>query len=153
MADAEEKYIQFIANYNDWVCIKKMKIIPETEPRAILEFLASLGTSFDKKVEQNLGRVVDIVKLNNALDSALMNISGKSADELGKVIAAVNGSAINSIIREIVSEKGFEKSVAKELEQFLKAYAIRRALKEAGLGVDYSEIDIPGMKRVKKAKV
>ena len=42
MADENEKCIQFIANYDDWVSIKKMKITEATGAKTVLEFLASL---------------------------------------------------------------------------------------------------------------
>ncbi len=35
---ADEKYINFIANYDDWVAIKKLKVEPATQPTTIREF-------------------------------------------------------------------------------------------------------------------
>jgi len=60
----EEKYIQFVANYDDWVAIKKLKIEPSMDPKTIMEFLASLTISVDRKVEENLGKMVDLKKLD-----------------------------------------------------------------------------------------
>ena len=154
MSGGEEKYIQFIANYDDWVAIKKMKITEATDVRTILEFLASLGNGFDRKIAQNLGKIIDIVQLDNALNEALVDSAGKSAEELGKVIAFVNGAKINKVISELVAKvQNLGSAERKEIEQFAKVYAMRKALKECGLQVDYSEIEIPGMKRVRKTKV
>ncbi|MBI2530200.1 MAG: DUF2666 family protein [Candidatus Diapherotrites archaeon] len=149
----DEKYIQFIANYDDWVAIRKMKITETTDSKTVLEFLASLGSGFDRKIAQNLGKIIDIVQLDNALNEVLVDSAGKSAEELGKIIALVKGPKINKVISELVGKvPNLESAVQKEIEQFAKAYAVRKALKECGLQVDYSEIDIPGMKKIKRAK-
>ncbi len=150
----DEKYIQFIANYDDWVAIRKMKITETTGAKAVLEFLASLGSGFDRKIGQNLGKIIDIVQLDNALNEALVDSAGKSAEELGKIIALVRGPKINKVISELIEKvPGLENAEKKEIEQFAKAYAMRKALRECGLAVDYSEIEIPGMKKIKRAKV
>ena len=49
-----EGSIQFIANYDDWKAIKKQTITEKTDPLTVMEFLASLTTSVDTKVEVNL---------------------------------------------------------------------------------------------------
>ena len=153
MADENEKCIQFIANYDDWVSIKKMKITEATGAKTVLEFLASLGSSFDRKIGQNLGKIIDIVQLDNALNEVLVDSAGKSAEELGKIIALVKGLKINKVISELIEKvPNLENAEKKEIEQFAKAYAMRKALKECGLQVDYSEIAIPGMKKIKRAK-
>ena len=64
---ADEKFIQFVANYEDWVSVKKLKVEPGMEPRTVMEFLASLGTGIDKKVEENLRKCVALDKLDAAL--------------------------------------------------------------------------------------
>ncbi|MBS3057317.1 MAG: DUF2666 family protein [Candidatus Diapherotrites archaeon] len=149
----DEKYIQFIANYDDWVAIRKMKITETTGAKAVLEFLASLGSGFDRKIAQNLGKIIDVVQLDNALNDVLVDSAGKSAEELGKIIALVRGPKINKVISELVGKvPNLESGVQKEIEQFAKAYAMRKALRECGLQVDYSEIEIPGMKKIKRAK-
>jgi len=149
----DEKYIQFIANYDDWVAIKKMKITETTGAKAVLEFLASLGSSFDRKIGQNLGKIIDVVQLDNALNEVLVDSAGKSAEELGKIIALARGPKINKVISELIEKiPNLENAEKKEIEQFAKAYAMRKALRECGLQVDYSEIDIPGMKKIKRAK-
>ena len=58
--DCVDKVIQFIANYDDWVAVKKLKIEEKTDPRTIMEFLAGLGIGIDRKIEQNLGKATTL---------------------------------------------------------------------------------------------
>lgn len=143
-----DKIIQFIANYDDWLAIKKLKIEPGTDPRTIMEFLGSLGTGIDRKIESNLRKVVDLAKLDSALNELEL---GKK--DIAKALSEVNGRKINSVINEITSLPEFQKNAQRELAGFCKVYATKKALKECGLSVDYSNIKMPGMKRLKKSKV
>ncbi|MFH1587177.1 MAG: DUF2666 family protein [Candidatus Diapherotrites archaeon] len=144
----DEKYINFIANYDDWVSIKKLKIEPETDGRMVAEFLASLGTNIDGKIEQNLGKIVDLSRVDAAI--AELELGKK---DTGKALEEVASRKVNSVIKEITELPELQKNEIKEMQQFCKVYAMRKALKQCGLQVDYSEIDIPGMKRLKKKKV
>ncbi len=145
-----EKVIQFIANYDDWQAIKKLKVEEKTGPKMVMEFLAGLGTSLDSKIEANLRKAVDL----DRLDAALNEIScGKSEEEIASALKALNSRAVTSVIKEITDKPELQKNERKELNQFCRVYAARTALKNCELKVDYSSVDIPGMKRLKKKKV
>lgn len=146
---SDDKYIQFVANYDDWVAIRKLKIEEATIPKTIMEFLGSLGTSIDTKVEDNLRKIVKLEKVDAALDA--LEIGKK---DTAKALEEVNSRKVGASIKEIVEEigEGLSKPEKKEIEQFCKVYAMKKALKKTGLMVDYSEIEIPGMKRTKKKK-
>ncbi|MFH1239774.1 MAG: DUF2666 family protein [Candidatus Diapherotrites archaeon] len=146
-----DKQIQFISNYEDWVAIKKLTITEKTQPKTVMEFLAGLTISIDRKVEDNLRKIVALDKLDTVLKEELA--SGKGADNIGKNLAAVAGVKVNRVINEICEIEGMQKNEKKELIDFCKVYAMRKALKEVKLMIDYSEIDIPGMKRLKTKKV
>ena len=148
--DETNEAIQFIANYDDWKAIKKLKIEKATDSKTIMEFLASLGTGIDKKIESNLRKIVDLAKVDAALNEIA---KGKGKDQIAEIIAEVNSRKINAAINEVCTLPQFQKNEQKELIGFCKVYAMRKALKEAGLMVDYSCIEIPGMKRVQKNKV
>lgn len=144
----DDKYIQFVANYNDWVSIRKLKIEEATAPKTIMEFLGSLGTSTDSKVEENLRKIVKLEKVDEAIAS--LDIGKK---DTAKALEEVNSRKVGSVIKEITEGlEGFSKPEKKELGQFCKVYAMKKALKQTGIMVDYSEITIPGMKRTKKKK-
>jgi len=145
---AEEKYISFISNYDDWVSIKKLKIEAATDPRTIMEFLASLNNGIDVKVEVNLGKVVDLKKIDAAI-----NEIGLGKKDVAKALEEVGSRKVNAVIKEITAIPSLQKNEQKEMEDFCRAYAMRKALKACGITVDYSDVDIPGMKRLKKAKV
>ena len=147
-----EKTIQFLANYDDWKAVKKLKIEDATDPKTIMEFLASLGTSLDNKVEENLAKIVDLKKL----DAVLNELSfGKTEEEIANVLKEINTRKISSVINEICTVPELQKNEQKELKGFCKLYATKTALKKCDFNIDYSGIEIPGMKRVmkKSAKV
>jgi hypothetical protein len=56
------------------------------------------------------------------------------------------------VINELVEKDKWQKGEKNEVAEFLKVYAMKKALKEVKLRVDYSEIKIPGMKKIKKVK-
>jgi len=139
--------IQLIANYDDWKAIKKITITNVTEPLAIAEFLASLTYSTDEKIEDNLRKTVELDKI----DSALAELSLGKGD-VGKAIVEVNTRAVGKVINEICKLDKFNGPTQKELTQLCKIYAVKKALKSCGILSEYSEADIPTLKRVKKAK-
>lgn len=145
---ADEKYISFIANYDDWVSIKKLRIEPVTDPRTVAEFLASLGTSLDNKIEANLRKLVALDKVDAAI--AELGLVGKK--DTAKAIEEVNSRKVGSVIKEITELPQYQKGEQKELGQFCRVYAMRKALKECGLFVDYTLVEVPGMKRLTKKK-
>ncbi len=145
---ADEKYINFIANFDDWVSIKKLKIEPETDAKMIMEFLASLGISIDAKIEQNLGKIVDLSKVDAAI--AELELGKK---DTAKALESIGSRKVSSVIKEITEGLGLQKNETKEMQEFCKVYAMKKALKQCGLQVDFSEIKIPGMKKAKKKKV
>jgi len=142
-----EESIQFIANCKGWVAIKKLKVTEKTDPKTVMEFLASLGTGIDRKVEEKLRELVELERVDNALNEVLS--SGKTP---GEAIHAVNSRAVSSVINELSDKPELQKNEKKELGEFLKVYATRKALKELKIRMDYSEIAIPGMKKTKKTK-
>jgi hypothetical protein len=143
----EEGSIQLVANYADWKAIKKITITEKTDPRTVAEFLAGLTMSVDNKIEANLRKIVDLDKVDKAI--AELELGKK---DTGKAIEEVGSRKVSSVINEITIKPELQKNEQKELQQFCKAYAMRKALKATGIVVDYSEIDIPGMKRLKKVK-
>lgn len=145
-----EEGIQFVANYGEWKAIKKLKIEPATDSRMIMEFLASLETGIDRKIEENLRKIVDLTKV----DAAIRELGlGKGGENVAIAIAEVGSRKVNSVITEVCTKPELQKNEQKELIGFCKVYAMRKALNETGLSVDYSSVKIPGMKRLMKKKV
>jgi len=139
-----DEIIQFMANYSGWKAIKKLKVEPATDPRTVMEFLASLGMSFDRKIEENLRKVVELDKVDAAIEEA-----GIGKRDVADAIAEVNSRKVNSLINEICKKPELQKNEQKELIGFCKVYAMRKALLKAELNIDYSSIKIPGIKKKK----
>lgn len=145
-----EESIQFVANCGEWKAIKKLRIEPATDSRMIMEFLASLETGIDRKIEENLRKTVDLDRVDAAIGGLGL---GKGGENVAVAIAEVAGRKVNSVIAEVCSKPELQKNEQKELIGFCKVYAMRKALNETGLSIDYSSVDIPGMKRLVKKKV
>ncbi len=140
-----EGSIQFVANYDDWKAIKKQTITEKTDPLTVAEFLASLTTSVDNKVEVNLRKKVALDKLDAAI-AAL----GLTKGDAVKVLEEINSRSISKTINEISQIPELQKNQQKEVADFCRVYAMKKCLKACGLLVDYSQIEIPGMGRLKK---
>lgn len=144
-----DKYIQFIANYDDWQSIKKLKIEPQTDPVVVIEFLAGLTISVDKKVEQNLAKIVDLKKVDETVAEAP---KGKKAGDVAEVVAFIASAKLSRVIGEVtekLGDQGLMKPQIKEVEELIRVYAMRKALKDAGLMVSYDQVHmkIPGVKK------
>lgn len=144
---ADDNCIQFMANYEGWVSIKKLKIEPATDPRTVMEFLASLFMGIDAKIEANLRKIVKLEKVDAAISEL-----GLGKKDAARALEEVNSRKVGAVIKEIVALPELQAGEQKELEQFCRAYAMRKTLKECGLAVDYSGVEIPGMKRLMKKK-
>jgi hypothetical protein len=140
-----EEGIHFVAKYGDWLAVKKLKIDESTDALTIVEFLASVGVSFDRKIEETLRKLVALERVDNYLKE---KASLKNAEE---VLAALKSRELSRIINEIVEATQREKKEKKELVEFCKIYATRKLLKQAKLSVDYSDVEIPSIKAAKRA--
>ena len=143
----EEKYIQLVANYDEWVAIKKLKIEEKTDPKTIMECLTGLTISVDRKIEDNLRKIVKLDKL----DAVIAEIpAGKTEDEIASALKEVSTRKVSQVINEISVIEGVQKNEQKEIAGFCRAYASRKILKKCNVIVDYSGVEIPGMKRLMK---
>jgi ABC-type dipeptide/oligopeptide/nickel transport system ATPase subunit len=127
--------------------VRKQTIIEKTDPLTVMEFLAGLTNSVDGKVESNLKKKVALDKLDKAIEEL-----GLVKGDAVKAMEEINSRAVAKVINEISAVEGMQKNQQKELADFLKTYATRKCLKACGLMVDYSQIEIPGMGRLKKTK-
>ena len=144
-----EESIQFMANYSGWTAIKKLKIEAATDSKTVMEFLASLSVSFDRKIEENLRKVIDLSLVDKAMEEVE---AGKGKEQIAEIIAQVNGRNVNRAIKEACEKPELQKNEKVELIGFCKVYAMKKTLEKAGLSVDYSSVEIPGMKRIMKKK-
>ncbi|MCD6247633.1 MAG: DUF2666 family protein [Candidatus Diapherotrites archaeon] len=133
--------IQFIAKLGDWVSVKKLKVEKATEPREVAEFLISLAMSANRKIEDFLAEEIDFETIKKAIDDI-------SSEEPLKVL---ENATVRRVIRQAIkNRKTLDKKVVKEFEELAKVFALRYALKKAGYKIDYSEVETPSLKLVKK---
>ena len=142
-----EGVIQLMANYEGWKAIRKITVTEKTAPKTVMEFLASLTNSVDGKVESNLRKIVDLDKVDKAIEGLEL---GKK--EVGRALEEVRSRKVSSVINEITKLPELQKNEQKEIQGFCRVYAMRKAMKACELEVDYTKIAIPGMGRLKKKK-
>ncbi|MBN1940849.1 MAG: DUF2666 family protein [Candidatus Diapherotrites archaeon] len=145
-----EKTIQFVANYDDWKAVKKIAVNEKTDPKTVMEFLAGLSMSFDNKIGENLAKVVELQKLDAAINEMSF---GKTEAEVANVLREINTRKIGAVINEICEKPELQKNEQKELKGFCRVYATKKALLKCDFNIDYSGVEIPGMKRLKKVKI
>ncbi|MEK6902813.1 MAG: hypothetical protein AABX02_04475 [archaeon] len=141
----DDGFIQFIANYEEWKCIKKYRTVPTTNSLTFAEFLASYSITLDQRFVMYLRTFLDM----KSLDTILSKSPGKSAS-VGELLAFLSSPPVVSTIQSIAKK---ESNHAGELESMLKAYAARNVLREKGLIVEYAQVGIPGLKRLINKKL
>lgn len=136
-----------MANYSGWVAVKKITVEKNTRPIDIALFLAGLNETFDRKVEDNLRKVMDLKALDAHLEQVIAK-GKKSSDDVARALAEINSSATNKIVNEMVAgasvvkpEGVTGKTLKKEeeaLKELVKVYATKKALNALDLRVNYS---------------
>ena len=145
----DEQGIAFVANFEEWVSVKKLKVTEKMDPRTVIEFLASLNTGLDKKVEEYLKKIVNLKELDSLIEQEVSK--GKKETDIAKALAFVASSKTSKVINEAVDGlTQLQEGERKEVKEFCKVYALRKTMKTLELAIDYSQIAIPGMKRVMK---
>lgn len=146
-----EEGIAFVVNMKGWQSVKKLTVTEKMNSRSVIEFLGSLNTGVDLKVEEFLEKIVDLKKVDAFLKEQLQG-KGKTEGEIANLLAALKGPKLGKILNEICELPELQKGEQDELKDFCRVYAIKKGLKELGVMIDYSEIKIPGMKRLMKKK-
>ncbi|MEK6970952.1 MAG: hypothetical protein AABW68_04690 [archaeon] len=142
-----EGKIQLIAQYPGWQAVKKLTVTEQTLPRTFMEFLGSFSVSMENKLESYLRKTVDLGRVDEALR---MGPPGKTASDLEKISAFYAGSELNGVIHTLSkSAKGIEPL---RMEAILRAYAARKLLEPTKQYALYSQVEIPGLKRLLKKK-
>lgn len=143
--------IQFVARFKDWTAVRKLSIKEKTDPLTVMEFLAGLSESFDGKIEEFLAKEVDLKELNKTLNEVLEGV-GKGKKGVSEALSKVNGMKVNRTISKLCKGLNKQKKEKKEIKEFCKIYAMRKALKKVGLRADYSTIESP-LNKGSKAKI
>lgn len=131
-----EDTIQFIAKHGDWVVVKKTKP-HENSPLENALFLSSVLATIYGRLEDYLHEAFDLSELDRTVEEI---VKGKraSANTIGEVISAVNGPKVSKIINGLIEGLDLQKKEKEAVKSLLKAYALRKALMDLKLKVDYS---------------
>jgi len=136
-----EGEIQFIANYDDWKIIKKLKITEVVPALDIVDFLASMSISFDGKIEANLRKSCNL-KIVDDYIASLVTGKTKSEAEFAKILKGLASPNAGKAITASIPE-GAEPKEKDKIKVYLKIYMTKTALSKAGLEIDYTKVPIP----------
>lgn len=143
----KEGKIQLIANYSEWQAVKKMVVVEKTLPRTFMEFLGSFSVSMENKLESYLKKVIDLKRIDEVLKKAPQ---GKTAPDLEKMSQFYAGHELNGVIDSVSkTAKGIEPLKVAEL---LRIYSARKLIEPTKQCALYSQVEIPGLKRLLKKK-
>ncbi len=131
-----EDTIQFIAKHGNWVVVKKTKP-HENSPLENSLFLSSVLSTIYDKLEEYLHEAFDLSELDKVVEEI---VRGKraSANVIGEVVSAANGPKVSKIINKLVEGLDLQKKEREAVKTLLKAYALRKALLNLKLKVDYA---------------
>jgi hypothetical protein len=139
-----EDTIQFIANCDDWKVIKKLKVTKEVPPLDIIDFLASVSIGFENTFEKLLKKTISLDKIDSYIKE-LVPKKTKKEEDLAKILKGVNSPNLSKLIK-VESEKMEDNKSKDKIKIYLKVYATKKALAEAGLFVDFSKLPISANK-------
>jgi len=133
--------IQFIANCKGWQAIKKLKIDDNVPPIDVADFLASISLSFDSKLFEYVGKIVDIKQLDD-FSAKLVSGKLKKEEDFALVLKEITGINASKLINSLIPVTADNKTKDK-LKEYMKVYLLRKILKVGNLTVDYSGVPIP----------
>lgn len=134
--------IQFIANYDEWKAIKKLKIDENVPALDITDFLASISISFDKKIEDNLKKICNLKPIEDYI-ATLVEGKTKKEEDFAKILKGLASPNTGKAITSAMENAQLEPKEKDKLKIYLKIYITKTALSKAGLEIDYTKVPIP----------
>ncbi|MDP2666654.1 MAG: hypothetical protein Q8P05_04100 [Candidatus Diapherotrites archaeon] len=131
--DVHGGFIQFIANYPKWKCIKKYRITEGADPRTFMEFMSSYKVS-----------------LENRFEAYLLSLGGEQLP--GLVENAPDKTAKPSATLSYIKEMASREVKDDHLPSYASTYLARKLFRIRGLFTEASQIEIPGLKRLLRKK-
>ena len=140
-----EESVQFIANFDKFVSIKKLTIDKDVGPKDVIEFLTSIQFTTSQKIKDYLGKLCDIKKFEEKTKSLM-------ALEAGKFIEEVNSNATQKIIKDFIPESMDKKDEKDAYTELFKVYLIEKYANEKKLVFAAHHIVFPANKKLMKKK-
>ncbi|MGC9132190.1 MAG: DUF2666 family protein [Candidatus Micrarchaeia archaeon] len=140
--EEKEEEISFIANYKNWIVVKRMVIDKSTTPQEIASILASIRSSIDRKAFDFSGIKKEFI------DSYVEKIAnGKRAtlNDLKKALEEIKTKELNEALEKASSENVLLKDVAKAyfLSCLLDKLGLEHYLSNEALSKAYPELKVP----------
>lgn len=140
-----EESIQFIANFDKFVSIKKLTIDKNVGPKEVIEFLTSVQFSTSQKIKDYIKKICDISKFEEKTE-ALFSLN------VGQFFEEINSRAIKKIITEFIP-KDIEKKDQKDAYiELFKVYLIEKYADKKKLVFGAHHIVFPSNKKLMKKK-
>lgn len=140
-----EESIQFIANLDKFVSIKKLTIDKEVGPKEVIEFLTSVQFTTSQKIKDYIDKIIDV----NGFDEKTKKLY---ALNLGQFMEEVNSNATKKILKEFVPSNIEKKEEKDAYIELLKVYLIEKYAAEKKQVVGAHHIVFPANKKLMKKK-
>jgi predicted transcriptional regulator len=140
-----EESIQFIANFDKFVSIKKLTIDKEVGPKEVIEFLTSVQFTTSQKIKDYIGKIIDVKSFDEKTKS-LYSLN------LGQFMEEVNSKATTKIIKDFVPSNIEKKEEKDAYIELLKVYLIEKYAAEKKIVIGAHHIVFPANKKLMKKK-
>lgn len=140
-----DESIQFIANFDKFVSIKKLTIDKDVGPKEVIEFLTSIQFTTSQKIKEYVGKIINVKGFEEKTKPLF-------ALNLGQFIEEVNSRATKKIITEFMPKDLDKKDVKDAYTELLKVYLIEKYASEKKIVIGAHHIVFPANKKLMKKK-
>ncbi|HPV66244.1 MAG TPA: DUF2666 family protein [archaeon] len=140
-----DESIQFIANFDKFVSIKKLTIDKDVGPKEVIEFLTSIQFTTSQKIKDYVGKIIDI----KGFEEKTKNLYSLN---LGQFLEEVNSRAIKKIITDFMPKDLEKKDEKDAYTELLKVYLIEKYANEKKIVIGAHHIVFPANKKLMKKK-
>jgi len=140
-----EESVQFIANLDKFVSIKKLTIDKDVGPKEVIEFLTSVQFTTSQKIKDYLAKIVDI----KGFEEKTKHLQ---ALNVGQFMEEVNSKAIKKIINDFLPKDIDKKDIKDAYTELLKVYLIEKYARDKEIVIGAHHIVFPANKKLMKKK-
>jgi len=140
-----EESIQFIANFDKFVSIKKLTLDKEVGPKEVIEFLTSVQFTTSQKIKDYIGKIIDVKSFDEKTKKLY-------TQNLGQFLEEVNSNVTKKIIKDFVPADIEKKETKDAYIELLKVYLIEKYANEKKIVIGAHHIVFPANKKLMKKK-
>ena len=140
-----EESIQFIANFDKFVSIKKLTLDKEVGPKEVIEFLTSVQFTTSQKIKDYVGKIIDVKSFDEKTKKLY-------TQNLGQFLEEVNSNVTKKIIKDFVPADIEKKETKDAYIELLKVYLIEKYANEKKIVIGAHHIVFPANKKLMKKK-